>query len=91
MDALFSGIIGAQTWGAKAKYFQGAEEIIFRELGRSMHYFQGSREHRPPGGGGGGLKETPLIFKHQVVLLRNFLVCSYRFKSMQSCPPSLHW
>ena len=37
-------------WGAKAKYFQGAEEIIFRDLGRSMHYFQGAREHRPPWG-----------------------------------------
>ena len=34
------------TWGAKEKYFQGAEEFSFRDLGRSMHYFQGSREHR---------------------------------------------
>ena len=24
-----------------------------RETGRSMHYFQGSREYRPGGGGGG--------------------------------------
>ena len=32
------------------KYFQGAEEFSFRDLGRSMHYFQGSREQRPPGG-----------------------------------------
>ena len=31
------------------KYFQGAEEFSFRDLGRSMHYFQGSREQRPPG------------------------------------------
>ena len=30
------------------KYFQGAEDFSFREMGRSMHYFQGSREHRPP-------------------------------------------
>ena len=31
----------------------GAKENIFRELrnfGRSVHYFQGSRAHRPPGG-----------------------------------------
>ena len=52
---LFLGI-----WGAKANNFRekrklfsgswGEEEIIFRELGRSMHYFQGSREHIPPGG-----------------------------------------
>ena len=42
---LFSGI-----WRAKEKYFQGAGEIVFRDLGRSMHYFQGSREHRPPWG-----------------------------------------
>ena len=26
-----------------------------RETGRSMHYFQGAREHRPPGGLIGGL------------------------------------
>ena len=37
-------------WGAKEKYFQGAEVLSFREFGRSMHYFQGSREQ-----GGGGL------------------------------------
>ena len=34
-------------WGAGENYFQGAEEFSFRDLGRSMHYFQGSREHRP--------------------------------------------
>ena len=31
----------------------GAKENTFRELrnfGRSVHYFQGSREHRPPWG-----------------------------------------
>ena len=33
-----------RIWGAKEKYFQGAEEFSFRDLGRSMHYFQGSRE-----------------------------------------------
>ena len=38
-------------WGAKEKYYQGAEVLSFRELGRSMHYFQGSREHRPTWGG----------------------------------------
>ena len=32
-------------WGAKEKYFQGAGEF-----GRSVHYFQGSKEHRPHGG-----------------------------------------
>ena len=38
--------------GSKEKYFQGAEQFSFRDLGRSMHYFQGSREHRSlsPGG-----------------------------------------
>ena len=36
--------------GAKEKYFQRAEEFSFRDLGRSVHYFQGSREHRPPWG-----------------------------------------
>ena len=37
------------TWEAKTKYtFKGAKEIIFRDLGRLMHYFQGSRGHRPP-------------------------------------------
>ena len=39
-----------RIWGAKEKYFQGAEVLSFRELGRSMHYFQGSREPRPPWG-----------------------------------------
>ena len=41
-----------RIWGAEEKYFQGAEEFSFRDLGRSIHYFQGSREHRPhpPGG-----------------------------------------
>ena len=36
-----------RIWGAKEKYFQGAEEFDFRNLGRSKYYFQGSREHRP--------------------------------------------
>ena len=45
-----------RIWGAKEKYFQGAEVLSFRDLGRSMHYFQESREHRPPWGGGGGLR-----------------------------------
>ena len=50
---IFFGIVGEAElilgiWGAKAKYFQGAEEIIFRDLGRSMHYFQGARGHRSP-------------------------------------------
>ena len=40
-----------RIWGAKEKFFLGAEEFSFRDLGRSMHYFQGSREHRPPPGG----------------------------------------
>ena len=42
---LFLGI-----WGAKAKYVYGSEEIVLRDLGRSMHYFQVSREHRHPRG-----------------------------------------
>ena len=33
-------------WGAIAKYFQGAE-IVFSDLGRSMHLFYRAREHRP--------------------------------------------
>ena len=33
-------------WGAIAKYFQEAE-IVFRDLGRSMHLFYRAREHRP--------------------------------------------
>ena len=31
--------------GAKEKYFQE-----LKNFGRSVHYFQGSREQRPPGG-----------------------------------------
>ena len=40
-----------RIWGAKENYFQAAEGFSFRDLGRLMHYFQGSREHKlPPGG-----------------------------------------
>ena len=35
--------------GAIENYFQGAQ-YFFRDLGRSMHNFQGPREHRPPRG-----------------------------------------
>ena len=35
----------------KTKYYQGAEDFFFRDLGKSMHYFKGAREHRPPGEG----------------------------------------
>ena len=47
---IFLGIWGEaelilRIWGAKEKYFQGAEEFWI-----SVHYSQGSREHRPPGG-----------------------------------------
>ena len=53
---IFLGIWGEadlilRIWGVKEKYFQGAKEFSFRDLGRSMHYFQGSREHRLPLGG----------------------------------------
>ena len=39
---IFLGIRGEaevilRSWGAKEKYFQGAEEFSFRNLGRSMH------------------------------------------------------
>ena len=42
---IFWGICGEaelilRIGGAKEKYFQGAEEFSFRNLGRSMHYFQ---------------------------------------------------
>ena len=52
---IFLGIWGEAElilgiWGAKEKYFQGAEVLSFKDLGRSMHYFQGSREHRSPWG-----------------------------------------
>ena len=36
-----------RIWGAKEKCIQGAEEFSFRDLGRSMHYFQESGENRP--------------------------------------------
>ena len=51
---IFLGIWGEaelilRIWGAKEKYFQGNEAFSFRDLGRSLHYFQGSRGPRPPG------------------------------------------
>ena len=39
-----------RIWGVKEKYFQGTGEFYFRDIGRSMHYFQGSMEHKPPWG-----------------------------------------
>ena len=36
--------------GSKGKILLGDEEITFRDLGRSKHYFQGSRENRTPWG-----------------------------------------
>ena len=52
---IFLGIWGdtkliLRILGAKEAYFQGAGEFSFMNLGRSMHYFQGSREHRSPWG-----------------------------------------
>ena len=32
----------------KQDKIQGAKEILFRDLGRSMHYFKGAREHILP-------------------------------------------
>ena len=32
------------------KIISGSCGIFFRDLGRSMHYFKGAREHRPPEG-----------------------------------------
>ena len=29
-----------RIWGANEKYFQGAEKFYFKDLGKSMHYFQ---------------------------------------------------
>ena len=59
-------------WGAKEKYFQGAEEFSFRDLVRSIHYLQRSREHRPPplGGGGGGVAhKTKISITQQMALI----------------------
>ena len=39
-----------RIWGATENYFQGAEDFSCRDLGRLMHYFQRSREHRLPVG-----------------------------------------
>ena len=66
---IFWGILGEgelilRIWGAKERYFQGAEEFSFMDLGRSMHYFQGSREHRPPGGLNISQKMLMLLLKY---------------------------
>ena len=39
-----------RIWGAREKNLQGAEEFSFRNLGRSVHYFQGLKEYRPAWG-----------------------------------------
>ena len=55
--------------GSEGKYFYGDEDIICRETGRSMHYFQGSREHRSPLGGPQFLSVSLYLF--------NFALCLY--------------
>ena len=41
--------INFKNLGSKGKlHVAGAEDFSFRDFGRSMHYFQGSREHKPP-------------------------------------------
>ena len=44
---IFLGILGKAELILR---FWGAKERELRNFGRSVHYFQGSREHRPPGG-----------------------------------------
>ena len=39
-----------RIWGAKEKYFRELRNFFSGIQGRLMHYFQGSREHRPPWG-----------------------------------------
>ena len=41
------GLYFGDFLGSEGKNFQGAEEFSFMDLERSMHYYQGSREHRP--------------------------------------------
>ena len=41
-----------RIWGAKKKYYQGAEEFSFMELGTSMYYFQDQGSTDPPPLGG---------------------------------------
>ena len=62
---------------SKGKYFQGAEEFSFRDLGRSMHYFQGWREHRLPLGGGGGGRAQLFAYNESKCLLRFFTAWVY--------------
>ena len=35
--------------GSKGKIFSGSQGTFFQGFGEKLHYFQGSREHRPPG------------------------------------------
>ena len=49
---IFWGIWGEaelifRVWGANEKYFQGAEVLSLKDLGRLMYYFQRSKEHSP--------------------------------------------
>ena len=44
---IFLGILGKAELILR---FWGAKERELMNFGRSVHYFQGSREHRPPGG-----------------------------------------
>ena len=53
------------------KYFQGANEIVFRDFGRSMHYFKGAREHR-----------LGVILNENVLCLRNFFFWVVKFNGL---------
>ena len=56
--------------GAKENTFREVEEFSLRDLGRSMHFFQGSREHIPPCGPHFSCSFSCLpfnsVFKHQI-------------------------
>ena len=66
-----------RIWGAKEKYFQGAEDF-FRDFGRSMHNFrdQGSTD---PGGGGGRLVNEATSGKWLVLWEHMFPIASRFF------------
>ena len=73
-----------RIWGAKEKYFQGAEEFSFMDLGKSVHYFQGSMEHRPPPPWGLTTDACPTA---DPGVARSILARTHPFREIDRSPP----
>ena len=78
--------INFKDLGGKGKCLQGAEEFSFGDLGESVHYFQGSMDHRPRHPGG---PTTDACLTADPGFARSILARSHSFREIDRSPPSL--